>query len=222
MHSLSLHCQVGRMDIKHAFLLCPVRPVDWQLLGMFWQDHYFIDTRLPFGSRSSPYIFNTFVDAFPRIVISLFAVPYLLQYLDDFFLVDNNKKLSAYMDTIKEAFHWLGVPLAPDKLEGPPHVSCITYLGIQINSCNLTISLPPDKLTSFQSELTEWSHCCSCRKQEFLSLIDKLSFAAKIMWSLTICFCIDSFIFAWQYQTLITAYIWTKMLKLILIGRHIS
>ena len=141
VHSLGLHCEMGKIDIKHAFRLCPVRPVDWQLLGMFWQDRYFIDTRLPFGSRSSPYIFNTFADALAWILIHLFAIPYLLHYLDDFFLADNNKKLSAYMDTTKKAFHWLGVPLALDKLEGP--TTCITYLGIQIDSSNFTISLPP-------------------------------------------------------------------------------
>ena len=76
------------------------------------------------------------------ILINLFAVPYLLHYLDDFFLADNNKKLSAYMDTTKEAFHWLGVSLALDKLEGP--TTFITYLGIQINSSSFTISLPQD------------------------------------------------------------------------------
>ena len=103
VHSLGLHCEMGKIDIKHAFRLCPVRPVDWQLLGMFWQDRYFIDTRLPFGSRSSPYIFNTFADALAWILIHLFAIPYLLHYLDDFFLADNNKKLSCLHGYHKES-----------------------------------------------------------------------------------------------------------------------
>ena len=52
-------CFMAKIDIKHAFRLCPVRPQDFPLLGYCWQGCYFIDTRLPFGSRSSPYIFNT-------------------------------------------------------------------------------------------------------------------------------------------------------------------
>ena len=176
---LGLNCEMGKIDIKHAFRLCPVRPVDWPLLGMFWENFYFVDTRLPFGSRSSPYIFNTFADALTWIIINLFAVPYLLHYLDDFFLADNKNNLSKYMHTTKEAFAWLGVPLAPEKSEGP--TTRITYLGIQIDSAAFTISLPEDKLTSLKLELSHWSTRRSCKKQELLSIIGKLSFAAKVV-----------------------------------------
>ena len=54
---------MAKIDIKHAFRLCPVRQQDYQLLGMCWNGKYYIDTRLPFGSRSSPFIFNSFADA---------------------------------------------------------------------------------------------------------------------------------------------------------------
>ena len=53
---------MAKLDIRHAFRLCPVRPDQWGLLGYCWQDKFFVDTRLPFGSRSSPFIFNTFAD----------------------------------------------------------------------------------------------------------------------------------------------------------------
>ena len=101
------------------FASCPVSPLDWPLLGMFWNNFYFVDTRLPFGSRSSPFIFNTFADALTWILIHVFGIPYLLHYLDDFFIADNKNQLLQYMDRMKKAFQWLGVPLAPDKIEGP-------------------------------------------------------------------------------------------------------
>ena len=53
---------MAKLDIRHAFRLCPVRPDQWNLLGFCWNGLFFCDTRLPFGSRSSPYIFNTFAD----------------------------------------------------------------------------------------------------------------------------------------------------------------
>ena len=56
------HCLMSKVDIKHAFRLLPVRPEDWKLLGYFWKNFYFIDTRLPFGLRSSPGIFNRFAN----------------------------------------------------------------------------------------------------------------------------------------------------------------
>ena len=68
VHHLGKDCELGKMDIKHDFRLCPVSPFDWSLLGMFWNGAFYIDTRLPFGSRSSPYIFNTFADALAWII----------------------------------------------------------------------------------------------------------------------------------------------------------
>ena len=53
---------MAKLDIRHAFRLCPVRPDQWGLLEYCWQGQFFVDTRLPFGSRSSPFIFNTFAD----------------------------------------------------------------------------------------------------------------------------------------------------------------
>ena len=51
---------MGKVDIKHAFRICPVQPDQWPLLCFQWLGEYYTDTRLPFGSRSSPFIFNTF------------------------------------------------------------------------------------------------------------------------------------------------------------------
>ena len=179
VRQLGVRCEMGKLDIQHAFRLCPVNPSDWPLLGMLWGNHYFIDTRLPFGSRSSPYIFNTFADILTWILIHVYAIPYILHYLDDFFLADNTKKLAAYMEVMKNAFAWLGVPLAPAKIEGP--TTRITYLGIEIDSVKFTIKLPEDKLHSLQVELALWVNRRSCTKKELLSLIGKLSFAAKVV-----------------------------------------
>ena len=170
---------MGKLDIKHAFRLCPVSPLDWPLLGMFWNNFYFVDTRLPFGRRSSPFIFNTFTDALTWILIHVFGIPYLLHYLDDFFIADNKNQLLQYMDRMKKAFQWLRIPLAPDKIEGPS--TCITYLGIEIDSSRLTIQLPLSKLSDLHSTLLLWQDRRSCTKREILSLIGKLSFAAKVV-----------------------------------------
>ena len=40
------------MALKHAFRLYPVHPTDWSLLGYCWDNYFFVDIRLPFGSRS--------------------------------------------------------------------------------------------------------------------------------------------------------------------------
>jgi len=43
-------CFMAKIDVKHAFRICPVNPLDWGLLGFCWRNLFFFDTRLPFGA----------------------------------------------------------------------------------------------------------------------------------------------------------------------------
>ena len=53
---------LAKIDIRHAFRICPVRLDQLHLLGFQWGGFFFVDTRLPFGSHSSPFLFNQYVD----------------------------------------------------------------------------------------------------------------------------------------------------------------
>lgn len=55
------------------------------------------------------------------------------------------------------------------------------YLGILLNSVALEACLPADKLLEIKSSLKRWLHHYQCTKQELLSLIGTLSFAAKVV-----------------------------------------
>lgn len=172
-------CFMAKIDIKHAFRLCPVHPDDWPLLGYKWLGKYFFDVRLPFGSRSSPFIFNTFADSLAWILIHKY-VTLLIHYLDDFFLcaptlIECQRKV----DTVLRVFEYLGIPIAEDKLEGPSRR--IVFLGIEIDSDSLSIRLPADKLSSLSSIVSTWQHKRKCTKVELLSLIGSLSFACKVI-----------------------------------------
>ena len=76
---------MAKLDIKHAFRLCPVRLEDRELLGIHWQGQYYIDLRLPFGMRSSPYLFNRLADAFEWLLKTNYHIQDLMHYLDDYF-----------------------------------------------------------------------------------------------------------------------------------------
>jgi len=62
-----------KLDIRNAFRLIPVRPEDWHLLGICWQQQYYYERVLPFGLRSSPFIFDRVATAIewicPMLVI---------------------------------------------------------------------------------------------------------------------------------------------------------
>lgn len=78
---------MAKIDIMHVFRLCPVHPDDWSLLGYSWFVKFFFDTCLPFGSRSSLFIINTFAEALAWILVHKFGISALVHYLDDLFIV---------------------------------------------------------------------------------------------------------------------------------------
>ena len=171
---------MAKIDLKHAYRICPVRPCDFPLLCFKWCGHYYVDCRLPMGSRSSPFIFNTFADALCWIIINVLLINNVIHYLDDFFLAAKSKaECLKNRDLILSLFKILGVPIAEDKLEGPS--TSLPYLGIMIDTIAKMISLPKDKVVNLRSLLRRFVSLKKCMKRDLLSLIGKLSFAAKVV-----------------------------------------
>ena len=110
-----------------------------------------------------------------------YLIEMLVHYLDDFFTCGkaNTSEFARNMEIICKVFASLGVPLVPKKLIGP--ITCLVYLGIEIDSVYQVIQLPQEKLLKLMRILTFWHQRKKCTKHELLSLIGKLSFAVKVV-----------------------------------------
>lgn len=170
---------MGKRDIRHAFRLCPVHPNDWPLLVYWWRGKYYVDIVLPFGMRSSPFIFNTFADTLEWIARNEARVRRMLHYLDDYFLRGRQSRNMQSMNRFDRLCEALHVPLAEEKKEGPAEV--ITFLGIEIDTIDKCCRLPSDKFQRLMVTLKVWSSRKQATKRELLSLIGLLSFAAKVV-----------------------------------------
>lgn len=126
-------CFLSKIDIKHAFRLLPVRPEDWPLLVYYWQGCFYVDLKLPFGSRSSPSIFTDFADLLCWILTTKYKLV-VIHYADDYLMFTTASLAEAKDDLqkFKEVFEFLDVPIAVDKLVGPATV--LVYLGIEIHT----------------------------------------------------------------------------------------
>ena len=168
-----------KADIKEAYRMIPIHPDDQHLLGIHWNECVYIDRMLPFSLRSAPKIFTAVADALQWILNSL-GMNHLLHYLDDFILVANSvDRALSNRHILIRTFERLGVPLEPSKLEGPS--TCLSFLGIEVDTENLQLRLPSDKLDKLKSEL---SHCilrCSITKRELQGLVGLLQFATKVI-----------------------------------------
>ena len=79
---------MGKLDLKNAFRLIPVRREDWHQLGIHWQDQWYLGKCLPFGLRSSPALFTQLAVALEWIVHNNYAVTHIIHYLNNFFTAD--------------------------------------------------------------------------------------------------------------------------------------
>ena len=133
---------MAKLDIKHAFRLCLVCLEDRELLGIHWQGKFFIDLCLPFGLRSSPYLFNRLVDAFEWLLKNNYRIQDLIHYLDDYFTVGpahfsvcaHNVKICRY-STFCASMRWQSFPATETTLR-----FFAAYLADQVSF--KTIKLP--------------------------------------------------------------------------------
>ena len=78
-----------------------------------------MDKVLPFGLRSTPKIFSAIADA-AQWILRQRGVPHVLHYLDDFIVVEREQEAAIRArETLEVLFDTLGLPLEPEKLEGP-------------------------------------------------------------------------------------------------------
>ena len=169
---------MAKVDLKSAFRMVPVHPSDWSLLGMRWREQYYIDTCLPFGLRSAPYLFNEVATAIEWILSHNYSIHQLIHYLDDYFMTGPPADGTCAHDLgcFLRVAKLLGAVVAMEKVEGP--TTALPFLGLLLDSVRQEIRLPPAKLEILQ-ELATWAARKTTTKRELLSLIGKLSFAAR-------------------------------------------
>ncbi|XP_040289883.1 uncharacterized protein LOC121002497 [Bufo bufo] len=150
---------LSKTDIANAFKLLPIHPSLWHLHGIKWSENYYFFSRLTFGSKSSPAIFDTFAEALCWLLLNVARCPMVLHYLDDFLLVEENISPPASLRATIKLFGELGVPISTKKTEGPDTV--ITFLGIQLDSASMQASLPLGKIQAFHQALPSASPTAS-------------------------------------------------------------
>ncbi|XP_065197613.1 uncharacterized protein LOC135829134 [Sycon ciliatum] len=172
---------MAKLDIRNAFRLVPVAPTAYRSLGFQWQGQFYHGKVLPFGLRSALYLFNCIADALCQISCELFQVPNLLHLLDDFWLCGpaHSTLCAQRLNVVLSVFRYLGVPIADEKTVGP--TSCLTFLGIELDSVQKVARLPQYKVDGIRSRLLAFRQRQSCRLRELEQLLGKLNFASRVI-----------------------------------------
>ena len=168
-------CLLFKTDLSRAYRQLHCCPGDVGLLGYSWRGSLFIDTVLPFGLRSSAMFCQRVTDA----ISFLFRQEgyFVINFLDDFGGVDVTCRADEAFRTLRHLLRELGVGEATSKAVFP--CTSMIFLGILIDTEEMTISVPFDKFQDILQVLDLWSDKSSASKKEVQSLIGKLQFAAK-------------------------------------------
>ena len=158
--ALSMLSKVGkgaimaRLDIKSAFRQLPIHPTDFCLLGYKINDLFFVDKCLPFGCAISCALFEKFSSFLEWELKRRLDTENVVHYLDDFLLAgkENTTECVDMIKTFTYMCEELGVPLAHEKTLGPHNI--LTFLGLEINTCEMMVKIPADKLIKLKTQLS--------------------------------------------------------------------
>ena len=142
---------MAKADIKAAYRTMPVRPEDWHLQGIKWDDQYYVDLRMSFGCRSSVDQWLRFSDALAW-AMARWGV-YAVHYVDDFIFIAGSE--AECLEQVRK-FHKLcrawNVKLKEQADCGPAQT--ITALGIEYDLVAMTRRITPQRVQA----LTEAIH----------------------------------------------------------------
>jgi Reverse transcriptase (RNA-dependent DNA polymerase) len=184
VRTLGKGCQLLKIDIESAYRHIPIHPDDRHLLGMRWNGKFYVDLCLPFGLSSAPAIFEWFSTATEWICRTVYGIPHIRHYMDDFIIggrADTDQCLTSRR-LLQAAFARLGWPISQKKLalEGIPS-TVITYLGISIDTERMVAFIDPGRLKSVLAALDSWKDRTHCSLRELESLTGTLAFVAKVI-----------------------------------------
>ena len=153
LHRPPLTCWLEKGDVKLAFRVVPIIFKHLRCLGIYFDEEYYVEWALSFGSSISCAIFEEIARLVHWIFEQRSAIRFV-HYLDDFLWVHRNFIVCLNTATVvKETSAEIGLPLAPEKFVEP--TQSLTFLGLVLDSVCMAIAIPKDKQERIEKQLLE-------------------------------------------------------------------
>ena len=164
------------VDVARAYKNFRVDPLDWPLMCISWEDKVYIETAMPFGARSSSNNMQRAADMITRILEREGIRARM--YLDDLIVVAESREVAHIQyERVRDLFHELGLPEAEDKVQPP--ATKVRWLGIDICSVSMSLSIPDDKLNQVREEVNRCRVKRTIHRKLYESLLGRLLHVAK-------------------------------------------
>ncbi|XP_069109611.1 uncharacterized protein, partial [Argopecten irradians] len=176
---MTQECFMAKIDLKAAYRSVNISQHSQSVTGLKWKldgsIQYLYDSKIPFGSRLGPGIFNRLTQAVRRMAERRgFSI---VAYIDDFFLCEKtHERCQEAMNFLVNLLRELGFQISWSKMAGPSQT--LTFLGVELDSVHMEMRLPQEKLVALRAELDQFARRKRVSKRQLQSLAGKLSWAA--------------------------------------------
>lgn len=162
---------VWKADLSRAYRQIRIDPLDTPLLGFRVEDSYYIDLCPSFGCKSSSAACQRVANAVTYLMGK--NEHFVLAYLDDYAgtHIHHLQALQGYTDFVALTKE-LGLKLASHKCLPP--CQRIEWLGFQVDTVQMTISIPKTKLEQVVNECSKWSTRKRANRKMIQSILGKL------------------------------------------------
>lgn len=172
------------VDISSVYRSVAINPANWEYQGVVWErdrsPKYYLDTRLCFGICCAPCIFTQITKFIVNAMIRR-GYPRTVSYIDDFWICENSyKKCMEGQHALITLLGELGFRVNWKKCISPTRK--IKYLGIVVNSENMSLTLPEEKIQKLRKELEFFREKYRATKRQLQKLCSILSHASKIVY----------------------------------------
>lgn len=165
-----------KADLARAYRQLRIDPLDTPLLGITFNDAVYLDLCPSFGCRTSSAACQRVSNALAFIMAKEGHT--ILAYLDNYASCHaSHHQASIGFQGFIATTERLGLDLARHKCVAPTHV--IEWLGYTIDSRNMTVSIPKEKMQDFVKECTSWLNKRKASKTAIQSLVGKMNFIAN-------------------------------------------
>ncbi len=164
------------IDLKDAYFHVSIFPRHRPFLRFAFKGRAYQYKALPFGLSLSPRVFTKVVEA--ALVPLREAGIRVLNYLDDWLILAQSRALLCeHRDTVLSHFSWLGLLVNREKSKLSP-TQRISFLGMELDSVNLTARLSIERAQSMLSCLESFQHKRAVPLKHFQRLLGHMASAA--------------------------------------------
>lgn len=175
-------CYMAVTDITSAYRSILIRESDRKFQGLQWDVEgtscYLEDNFLAFGTRMSPSVFTRITDAVSRHMES--RGYFCANYLDDFLVMGRDftecQQAQLYLHKVLRR---LGFYISYKKVRSPAQIQ--TYLGVELDSIQMKLRLPDDKIASLHHELEFFAGRLRATKKQLQHLCGILAHCSTLV-----------------------------------------